>query len=154
MTADDMREILAEVECSDWTFFVAMDGTRPYLQLSYDESDVVTGEPAVQHTRKWFLSPHMTRSELVQTALKAALTSAEHRVREHFLYRGRAVFGPHLNVDKLWEMAEERSFRAPVDDTAPPPCAPPRPRGVLRRGLLARQAVGRGPLARSRVPRD
>ena len=55
------------------------------------------------------LSPEMTRSEVVQTVFKCALTSMEHRTREFFHYRGRAVFGPHFDVEALWQLcADER----------------------------------------------
>jgi hypothetical protein len=43
----------------------------------------------------------MTRSEVVQTALKAVLSAEEHEARERFLYKGKAVFGPHFDVDVL-----------------------------------------------------
>lgn len=47
------------------------------------------------------ISEHATESEIVQTALKCILTSAEHNVREHFTYGGTLVFGPHINISKL-----------------------------------------------------
>lgn len=42
------------------------------------------------------------------TILKCALTSQEHRVREHFKYKGELVYGPHFDVDALWEIARKR----------------------------------------------
>ncbi len=50
----------------------------------------------------------MVPSEVVQTALLCALTSAEHRVREHFLYKGERVFGPHFDIEGLYELAKAR----------------------------------------------
>jgi hypothetical protein len=35
------------------------------------------------------------------------MTSAEHRVREHFSYKGKRIFGPHIDVEKLLEMSPE-----------------------------------------------
>lgn len=63
-------------------------------------------------TRKWYISEHATDSEILQTMLKVALTSAEHEVREAFLYRGRPIYGPHLSKDQLWELAEHEDHRA------------------------------------------
>jgi hypothetical protein len=57
--------------------------------------------------RKWFLSNHMTRSEVVQTAFKAVLTAEEHEAREHFKYRGQSIFDPHYDVDKLVELRSD-----------------------------------------------
>ena len=101
-----MREVIALIEYSDYTFEIFEKNGVPYLQGRYVEPDVVTGDLADQHTRKWQLSEHMVKSEIVQTALKCALTSAEHRVREHFKYRGQRIFGPHFDVEALYELAK------------------------------------------------
>ena len=57
------------------------------------------------------MSHEATRSEVVQTALKCVLTSVEHEARESFTYRGRAIFGPHLDVDVLHSLLGE-DFKA------------------------------------------
>jgi len=62
----------------------------------------------LQRTRRWFISPEMRKSELVQTAFKCIMTSAEHRVREHFRYKGELVYGPHFDVEKLVELCKTR----------------------------------------------
>lgn len=59
--------------------------------------------------RKWRVSVHMTDSEIVGTLWKAYMTWLEHEARESFLYRGRAVYGPHLDVKALWELAGDRN---------------------------------------------
>ena len=64
-----------------------------------------------QKTRKWRLSRYMTKSEIVQTALLCVLTSAEHQVREHFLYKGKRVFGPHFDVDELARISDRLDVR-------------------------------------------
>jgi hypothetical protein len=76
-----------------------------HVAASYDEPDVLSGEDAVQTTRWWPINPEWTKDQIVQTLFKCVLTSHEHRVREHFLYKGRPVFGPHFELDKLWEIA-------------------------------------------------
>ncbi len=53
----------------------------------------------------------MTRGEIVRTALMAVLAVEEHEARERFLWRGRAVFGPHLSLEALWESAERLEKR-------------------------------------------
>jgi hypothetical protein len=50
----------------------------------------------------------MTTSEIVQTAFKAVMTSQEHIAREFFTYRGKQVFGPHFDVEKLADLCESR----------------------------------------------
>ena len=105
------RQILADISYRDWTFHVGRDGERCYLQVRFEELDPETGRVEPWGGRKWFLSPHMTRSEVVQTALKAVLTAEEHEARERFRYRGRAIFGPHYDVDRLWELAGDRDHQ-------------------------------------------
>lgn len=108
MTIDEMREIVGQCKYADYEFLVGEKNGVAYLQGRYLEPDIVTGDVTDQHTRKWMLSEHMVPSELVQTALKCALTSAEHRVREHFLYKGERVFGPHFDIEALHEIARAR----------------------------------------------
>nr|WP_315237674.1 hypothetical protein [uncultured Albidiferax sp.] len=72
-----------------------------YLRASFMAPDTHTKALALQHTRKWLLSEHMTPSEVVQTALKCVLTSLEHEARENFKYMDAPVFGPHFDIDDL-----------------------------------------------------
>lgn len=107
-----IEQVQDVVQCctfKDYTFTVKVDGRGAwYLQGSYLEEDVDTGKWETQVTRRWFLSPAMTRSEIVQTVFKCALTSMEHRTREFFRYRGKAVFGPHFDVEALWQLCAEQ----------------------------------------------
>lgn len=108
MTIEEIQELISQVECLDYEFRVIPDDSFCFLQGFYDEPCVVTGNIEPQTTRKWRISSHMTKSEIVQTILKCALTSQEHRVREHFKYKGELVYGPHFDVDALWEIARKR----------------------------------------------
>lgn len=76
-----------------------------WVQMKYLEPDVESRDdnPKAewQSTRKWLVSRWSTPGEVFQTLLKCALTSAEHRVREHFLVDGVRVYGPHMDVEKL-----------------------------------------------------
>jgi hypothetical protein len=89
----------------DWSFRVGKDSIGLwFLQVRARDFDAKTDEPMAWSRRKWCVSMHMTRSEIVQTALKAVLAAEEHGARERFLWGGRAIFGPHLSVDRLWEL--------------------------------------------------
>ncbi len=83
----------------DWNFDVADDESWLRVRFHVDGKE--------QKGRKWRLSPHMLKSEVVQTALMAVLYAEEHEAREHFLYRGEAIFGPHYNVDRLLELCHQ-----------------------------------------------
>lgn len=103
-----MAAVLGAVKFEHYAFnvFVSQGGAY-YLQAMYPDKDIATGAVELQKTRKWLLSIHMTKSELVQTAFKCVLTSMEHRGLEGFTYRGKRVFGPHFDVDALWEICAQ-----------------------------------------------
>lgn len=92
---------LTEVECLDYSFIVTEAHGGVVLQACYPDPDVYKKTAAIQYTRKWLLSPHMTESEIVFTAVKCCLTSMEHRGREGFLYKGARVACPHFDVNDL-----------------------------------------------------
>lgn len=60
---------------------------------------------AVANGRKWRISAHATKSEVVQTMFMAYLAWLEHEAREAFTYRFQAIFGPHFDVDALADLA-------------------------------------------------
>lgn len=100
------KEILAKVSYENYTFLVQEGHGGVYLKATYPDKCVVTGKQEIQHTRKWTLSPQMTTSEIVQTAFKCCLTSAEHRCREAFRYKETRVFGPHFDVEDLVQLCK------------------------------------------------
>jgi hypothetical protein len=109
------KKYLEDVKYRDWDFNVQMDGERAYLQIGFWEYDSslpldVQNCKTYQKGRKWFLSPYMTKSEVVQTALKAVLTAEEHEARERFTYKGKCIFGPHFCIDRLAAVCNEDSF--------------------------------------------
>ena len=94
-----MAIILGDVSYKDWVFRVGHDSVGlHYLQVR------VSSVRDEWHSIKWRLSIHMTDNEIVQTALKAVLTAEEHEARYRFLYRNVAIFGPHWDVEGLWDL--------------------------------------------------
>ncbi len=89
MTEDRVRALLADISCGDLQFVV--DGMR--LRVERDGGSL-TG-------RWWLIEPEASESDVVRTAFKAAITWEEHELRERFLYKGAAVFGPHFEIDRL-----------------------------------------------------
>jgi len=92
---------------------------RVFVQLQHYRPDAFTGDMAWGSGGKSYLSPHMTDGELVRRLLGAALAYEEHEVREFFMYRPedadageeRRVFGPHIDVDALWDVADQLDVR-------------------------------------------
>lgn len=121
MNKDDMIEVLKDVKFKDWTFHVE---SRPvydptitavtyahYLQVRFMEKDTYGDGESMQSGRKWILSEHMKRSEVVTTAFKAIMTAIEHETRETFRYKGRTIFGPHIDVESLWGACRKIEIR-------------------------------------------
>lgn len=102
--------IVGQIEYPLREFRAGLMGDGYFVQVTYEEPDVMTGVVEPQHGRKWYVSKHATESEVIQTCLKAALTSAEHQVREHFLVDGVAPFAPHFDVEDLVRLAREHGM--------------------------------------------
>ena len=111
MQIEDIITVIAQCEAPGYTFGVQTDGRgEMYLQARYEEPDTITGKPSIQLTRRWFLSPKMTKSEVVQTCFKCLMTSYEHQAREWFRYRGQPVYNPHYEVDALVDLCKAGRF--------------------------------------------
>lgn len=112
-----IEAIIDQISYKDWFFLLVRQGPPSngtiYLQIHFNAPDNDNPEVTVrQHGRKWLISPHMTTSEIVQTALKAVLTAEEHETRERFFYKGCTPFAPHFDVDLLCSLAS-----VPVEDS-------------------------------------
>lgn len=101
MSHTEVIELLMQIRCRDFVFRAALDGS--WIQVKRWGLDSDTNKLDWIKGRKWRLSEHMTKSEVVQTALKACIAFEEHEVREAFTYKNKAIFGPHLSIDKLVE---------------------------------------------------
>lgn len=114
-TESRVLQLAEQIEFEGYEWLVKADRDGALLQGRYNEKCIVTGEDKPQYTRKWVISPHATKSEIVQTFFKLAMTSMEHRCREHFTYRGKRIFGPHYDVDALHAIAGKVDVRPEGD---------------------------------------
>lgn len=101
-------KLLKEIVYTDHVFTARAGHGGAFLQAVYWEEDSTNpGIKEPQFTRKWLLSPQMTDSEIVFTAFKCALTSAEHRARENFRWCGEQIMSPHLSIHDLHKLCVE-----------------------------------------------
>lgn len=84
---------------------------RVFIQVLHDRPDAFTGVMGEGKGGKRYLSPHQTDSEIVRTVFSACLAYEEHEVREFFQYRGKRVFGPHIDVEALATIADDIDIR-------------------------------------------
>lgn len=112
MTVVDLATILREIHFHGWSFKFGVMGEGMYMQVQFLAPDNDTKElHQVQSGRKWYISHFSTKEEVVQTCLKAVLTAVEHEAREHFTYKGVALFQPHMPLETLMEHAQEKIKR-------------------------------------------
>lgn len=83
-----------------------------FVQIQCWRKDVITKEMGWGYGGKGWPSPHSTRNEIVQMIFGLYKGYWEHEARENFQYRGRRVFGPHMDVDAIWEVANRVDVRS------------------------------------------
>lgn len=117
MRLSDIENIIDQIEFRDWHIRLVedLDADRPYLQVQFETPDnwETTGRMTTQRGRKWFLSYHMTKTEIVNTAWFAVKTAIEHEAREEFKYKGVDIYNAHIDVDTLVKVAHEEDVREP-----------------------------------------
>ena len=106
-----LQGILAEVSIPGARFVAEEINGGFLLQMRRTEPDAESGEPVEFSGRKWFIDPKSSASAVVRTAFLAALTWQEHEARHRFAYRGAAVFGPHIEADRLAAIAQRPGQR-------------------------------------------
>lgn len=111
----EIRGIIKNITLPDRReLFVGPMGNGFYVQVRYLDADIYTGDVEMQHARKWYISRYSTTTEIVRTCYKAALTSYEHYLGEHFLYCGFRVMSPHFDVEALINLCDDGQFDARI----------------------------------------
>ncbi len=94
-----------------WSLRLHLDETRYYLQVHCSGIPGSTDPDDGPWTgRKWLLSPHMVRSEIIRTAYKAIIAAEEHEIQEKFKYRDCTVMGPHMHMDELVDLIQAKKL--------------------------------------------
>lgn len=84
---------------------------KVFIQIRQTTTCNRTGLPYNEGGRKWYISEHTTESEIVLTCWKALLTFIEHEARENFLYKGKRILDPHIDVNALLGICEKLDMR-------------------------------------------
>ncbi len=111
-TRADVQAILDKIRFRDRAFRLLEKGDGFLLQLQYYEPDVddPSGTPVLQRARKWYISPWMTETEIVETAFLACLRSMEHVTREHFTYEDERIYSRHLHLNVRLDATRRNRF--------------------------------------------
>jgi len=92
---------LDDLKYKDWEWLTGEMGVGFYFQVQFKTND------ALWRGRKWYISDHAIKSEIVQTVWLACLQAEEHEAREHFKYKDVSVYSPHKNIDSLMSVQED-----------------------------------------------
>ena len=109
-TKDGIERIVSKIKFMARTLRVIKKGNGFCYNSITWKKDVESGRPVLQSTRKWYLSPWMTKSEIVETAFSACLRSMQHVASEHFTYKGRRVYSPHFDVAERIMLCDKGNF--------------------------------------------
>lgn len=102
-----VRQLLQRIEFRSTYFLSAhvdQDSGGIYLQLEVQRPDAYTLEPGfgiVQRTIPW----GYTDSQIVRCVFRMLLDYEEHETREAFRFDGKRIFGPHIDITALAEVA-------------------------------------------------
>lgn len=110
-----VERIVADISYKDdYKLAVELDTVsrkRVYVQVVCFRKDTVTGQWGYGKGGKLYLSPHMTDQEIVQNAFGLFKAYEEHECREFFMYKGKRIYGPHISLEALLEIADRTTYR-------------------------------------------
>lgn len=122
LTLEKIQTILNEVSFRDWELQIGQDSKVAFwLQWRFWEKDLSNPEDNtkyLQECRKWRLSPHMSASEVINTAYLAAKIAVEHEFMEQFKIRNKVLYNPHQSVYALLETEIPIDIQQNVDLTS------------------------------------
>lgn len=111
-TLDEITKIVEKITYKEgWSITVrCLPKERPFIQVVFQGADETTGKIEEQKCRKWYLSCHMTTTEIVYTALKAIQAAEDHETREFFKYIGVRIANPHFSVEDIVDMVNQKKL--------------------------------------------
>ena len=86
---------------------VTIEQGHVWMQARFWRKDIVTGLFAWGEAGRAVVTEHATTSQIVQMAFGLFKALEEHEAREQFRYQGVRVFGPHIDVNALVEVATD-----------------------------------------------
>lgn len=98
----DVEAILEHIKYKDnFRFDVMTAGLYVTLRVMHLRQDSITGEHAMGYSPTVIIQDYWTPDQIVKQAFRLILSIEEHEARETFRYKGKAILGPHVDVDNL-----------------------------------------------------
>lgn len=100
ITKDEIQLILNCIEYKPgWNLRLLDKGDGYLVQVTFLAKDIHTQEDEMQYCRKYYVSPHSCRSEIIRGVHQAIQQAELHEMNETFKYNGVAIFDPHTDLD-------------------------------------------------------
>jgi hypothetical protein len=112
ITEKEICELVEQVTYKpNWAIKVGGDFLQGMFLQVYVVGGVcsVTGDSVDWCGGKKYLSKHMCKQEIIGACFAIIKAAEEHEMLEHFRYKGASIFNPHLDPDKLVEVARKKS---------------------------------------------
>lgn len=99
-----VKKLVAEVQCDPYDY-VARDIAEGVVVIQAEmwRKDMITGEYGWGQGGEYVVRTSTPDDVIIKICLRASLDYAEHEVREGFKWRGKAVCGPHVSLESIWE---------------------------------------------------
>lgn len=109
-TFDRIHQLVQRIELRwrpDYYLETGEDDHGVFVQVCKHRPDANTGEVAVGRGGKRYLRPDQTDGQIVRVVFGALLAYEEHEWREAFHFDGHRIFGPHIRLDALVQIADQ-----------------------------------------------
>lgn len=114
---DQMQEIIDDTEYrgargQKYTYELSQDVDGDvFVTLVVTRPETFSGEISDGRTWRRQLTTAMSESQIVKLLFGMGKDYDEHECREGFTYKGRRVFGPHIDIAQMWAIAERYEQR-------------------------------------------
>lgn len=106
LSEEDIWNILDRISYNKptWKMRLTKKDDGYLFQWTFMERDLTDPNATIeeeQRSRKWYISPFMTDSEIVRTVFLAVQQAEMHEVAERFTYLSARIFDPHMDYNML-----------------------------------------------------
>jgi hypothetical protein len=92
-----------------WVECDRTDG-QVWFEIVARRPDVDTGRVGIGRGGKRFVTDQMSNSTIVRSIFGALVSYEEHECREGFAFDGKRIFGPHISIEALADVADRQEY--------------------------------------------
>lgn len=107
-----LSDIKADFQGKHFEIFNGNHKGRWWVQVGTERPDC--DDPSkfeIGKSGKAYVSSHSTDDEIVKKVFGLCMAYVEHEMREGYYYKGKRIFGPHITLEALMEVADKTQGR-------------------------------------------